>query len=711
METAAKPDGIKIHCALLMLACDIPACRKVAGFAAHSSGHVCNKCEGKFPLVEGKPDFSGINTVASKWPERSKASNLRAALRWRNATTEKEREDLVKANGTRYSELHRLGYFDVVRQSIIDPMHNLLLGTCSRFVKIWKEEGYFTKVNLEKMQVLADSVELPAGFESVDQKIASGLPTLRLTTGKAGACCILPKENMRNWMDFVNACRYILKTGIQQSEVDNAYELFLDFNRVAEGLYGNKCLAMNQHLHGHLKQTIENFSAPHAYWLFSFERCNGYLGSFKNNGKNVEVTFMKKFLEKYNLQRNTIRAYNKAIKSPSSSSPSFQLQKDMETFLHGRIMVGGRSNDRVKRQIAEGFVATKFAESCVNLDINVTGFEPLPLGVVPPKVLTKTVMEESHYKCLLDFYDTAYPGAMALGLLNSDLVAPPFGARWPTTSVYIEKFSSIRLSGKTINSSETRSPSDSCIQSLFVGQNHEKVEAWPGRVLYFFRHSQRVSMVIKMRQDDFEPGQLKCPDCPVTFSNKANLYKHLAKQHRTQVETIKGRCYKGGRRNANLRYYEKKKIEKTLANQDSDSMTATQLRNQRYYRQKMLNEAVTITHAHILDTLFVDFDEELSKLSGDKLKMIRDSRKFHFTNYYEDMKVQYKLITRYTDVPDTYHSRIATITIILDFLHLVFPSNIKKDYDAKRVILMLVGIDVENMPDISFRGIKRKAQR
>ncbi|KAG2213181.1 hypothetical protein INT47_011330 [Mucor saturninus] len=138
-----------------------------------------------------------------------------------------------------------------------------------------------------------------------------------------------------------------------------------------------------------------------------------------------------------------------------------------------------------KRQIEEGSVVTEFAESCVNLDINVTGSEPLPLGVVPPKVLTKTVMGESHYKCLLDFYDAAYPGAMALGLLNSDLVAPPFGARWPTTSVYIEKFVSIRLGGKTFNSAETRSPSGSCIQSLFVGQNHEKVEAWPGKDLVF----------------------------------------------------------------------------------------------------------------------------------------------------------------------------------------------------------------------------------
>ncbi|KAI7874254.1 uncharacterized protein EV154DRAFT_606986 [Mucor mucedo] len=79
--------------------------------------------------------------------------------------------------------------------------------------------------------------------------------------------------------------------------------------------------------------------------------------------------------------------------------------------------------------------------------------------------------------------------------------------------------------------------------------------------------------------------------------------------------------------------------------------------------------------------------------------MIKDTRKFHSTNYYEYKEVQYKLITRYTDVLDTYHSRIATITIILDFLHLFIPSNVKKDYDAKRVVPMLVGIDVEDMPE------------
>lgn len=76
---------------------------------------------------------------------------MRANLRWWNATNEIEREDLVRANGTSYSELHQLRYLDVVRQRKIDPMHNILLGTSSKFVMISKEEEYFPNVNSKKM--------------------------------------------------------------------------------------------------------------------------------------------------------------------------------------------------------------------------------------------------------------------------------------------------------------------------------------------------------------------------------------------------------------------------------------------------------------------------------------------------------------------------------------------------------------------------------
>ena len=39
-----------------------------------------------------------------------------------------QRDEFFANHGVRWSELARLPYFDIVRQSIIDPMHNLLLG-------------------------------------------------------------------------------------------------------------------------------------------------------------------------------------------------------------------------------------------------------------------------------------------------------------------------------------------------------------------------------------------------------------------------------------------------------------------------------------------------------------------------------------------------------------------------------------------------------
>ncbi|KAI7863292.1 uncharacterized protein EV154DRAFT_534762 [Mucor mucedo] len=199
---------------------------------------------------------------------------------------------------------------------------------------------------------------------------------------------------------------------------------------------------------------------------------------------------------------------------------------------------------------------------------------------------------------------------------------------------------------------------------------------------------QRERLVVKMHQDDFEPGELKCRDCPCSFSSRSNLFKHMTKQHRTKVVTIKGRSYKVGRCGANTRYYEKKKADKALLTQES----------------KMMAEAVVTTRAKILRTLFVDFDEELAKLPGGKPQMIRDARKYHMSNYYDDMAELYSFVRSDAKLPDTYYSRHAILTIVLDFLHLVFPSNIKKNYKHDQVMTMLLGHDKDDLPEDMVLG-------
>lgn len=47
---------------------------------------------------------------------------------YRRLSTPSARKNFVKDHATRYSQLSRLPYFNIVEQVVIDPMHNLFLG-------------------------------------------------------------------------------------------------------------------------------------------------------------------------------------------------------------------------------------------------------------------------------------------------------------------------------------------------------------------------------------------------------------------------------------------------------------------------------------------------------------------------------------------------------------------------------------------------------
>ena len=51
----------KIRCALLCVACDLPAGRKICGFMGHSARLGCSRCFKKFPGSIGTMDYSGFD--------------------------------------------------------------------------------------------------------------------------------------------------------------------------------------------------------------------------------------------------------------------------------------------------------------------------------------------------------------------------------------------------------------------------------------------------------------------------------------------------------------------------------------------------------------------------------------------------------------------------------------------------------------------------
>lgn len=74
----------------------------------------------------GARDYSGFETET--WEQRSTQEHRRQMVEIVNSETAGERSALESQHGTRYSVLAELPYFDTIRMSIVDPMHNLFLG-------------------------------------------------------------------------------------------------------------------------------------------------------------------------------------------------------------------------------------------------------------------------------------------------------------------------------------------------------------------------------------------------------------------------------------------------------------------------------------------------------------------------------------------------------------------------------------------------------
>ncbi|GBE78040.1 hypothetical protein SCP_0109220 [Sparassis crispa] len=136
VKTPSSPEGRRVHVALLAVVCDKPAAHKIGGFGSHSHTYPCTQ-DWITKQDIGTPKAFEKNAFEPRTDKKQRE----LGERYRNLKTEKARTDFVRAHATRYTELSRLPYFDLVRQIVIDPMHNLFLGlTKSHFYHIWVQK-------------------------------------------------------------------------------------------------------------------------------------------------------------------------------------------------------------------------------------------------------------------------------------------------------------------------------------------------------------------------------------------------------------------------------------------------------------------------------------------------------------------------------------------------------------------------------------------
>lgn len=162
---------------LLCISCHIPACRKVCGFLGHNAHLPCSTCMNFFNgNVSQGFDFSGY--VTSSWRPQDNSQHRVRAKTTKLALTKAAKNYLESRYGLCYTVLLELPYLNIVRQHVVDPMHNLFLGIATHALCVWKDTKLLSAGAFEDIQKTVDCIQVSSTVGRIPAKIASGFAEL-----------------------------------------------------------------------------------------------------------------------------------------------------------------------------------------------------------------------------------------------------------------------------------------------------------------------------------------------------------------------------------------------------------------------------------------------------------------------------------------------------------------------------------------------------
>ena len=109
---------------------------------------------------------------------------------------------------------------------------------------------------------------------------------------------ILQPEHLECWGHFVLAFRILCRHSLSSQKIALADALLLHFCKRTENMYGRSLTtpSMHMHMHCHLREVLLDYGPVYSYWLFSFVRYNGILGSQPTNNRSIEAQLMQRFI-------------------------------------------------------------------------------------------------------------------------------------------------------------------------------------------------------------------------------------------------------------------------------------------------------------------------------------------------------------------------------------------------------------------------------
>ena len=219
------PHPVTLRAALICSACDIPACRKVLGFYGHMSKMGCSKCtkEFNYDSTSDRILFSGFGAC----PLRTEDEHRQQAFEAMGKNTQSARDKMEKKYGSRYSAFMKLPYFDCVRFHVVDPMHNLFLGTAKYVMKkVWLNEEYplIPKTLHQHIQERVDKCLTPSSIGRIPHKIASAFSSFTA-------------DQWKSWTNIFSL--YALHGILDDDDYGCWHRLLLEFCAKFESLYGS----------------------------------------------------------------------------------------------------------------------------------------------------------------------------------------------------------------------------------------------------------------------------------------------------------------------------------------------------------------------------------------------------------------------------------------------------------------------------------------
>ena len=204
---------VTVKVALTCVACDLPASRKICGFLSHNASLGCNKCYKKFKVSFGeRTDYSGFDR--ENWPKRSLEKHREDVHKVIQEVTKTKISEAESKYGVRYSVLLSLPYFDPVRFTVIDIMHNMYLGTGKHLFQTWIDEKLLINSQLTQIDNMIKLFRMPADSGRIPSNIMSSYGSFTASQWKNWITVyspiilkgFLPVDHLQCWLLFVRSC-------------------------------------------------------------------------------------------------------------------------------------------------------------------------------------------------------------------------------------------------------------------------------------------------------------------------------------------------------------------------------------------------------------------------------------------------------------------------------------------------------------------------